>query len=464
MNQTHPLWNRVSAWVFTQNISDNNHVRVIRLFLRIILIVWREAGRAKLSIRASALTYSVILSMVPLLAMSTALLKGLGSGDQIRVATERFIEQFDPRPTYPTETASTESPEDQLPSSGHGSNMTSHLYRAIDTIFDYVDKTNFAALGVIGIAGTLVVVVTVFSNIEAAMNDIWREKKGRPIFRKVMDYLALLVLLPISINMALAGEAILASKKMMGYLEKILPIPFLINALLKLLPFMFVILSLMLMYLFFSRARVRTPAAFIGAFFASVFWFATQKMYIFLQIGVAKYNAIYGSFATVPLFLVWVYLGWTFILLGAALAYAVQNNKDYIPHDSSISSHKSLQLAFDIIRQIYIDFAAKTKTTDISLLKALPYCSTAELELTLKMLQQSDLIRIVENKKTNDIFPATDITHITPSDILDTVFNAQEHNTYGSKMSQTALQGARKALPPQLSLTDLSHGKNDGSL
>lgn len=84
----------------------------------------------------------------------------------------------------------------------------------------------------------------------------------------------------------------------------------------------------MLVYLFFSRARVTTSAAFTGALFATIFWFLTQKVYIILQVGVAKYNAIYGSFATVPLFLIWVYLGWNFVLSGAALAYGVQHRND----------------------------------------------------------------------------------------------------------------------------------------
>lgn len=453
-NQTQTYWSRLSAWVFSTT-SDAKGLRgIFQIFLRIIFIVWHEANRAKLTIRASALTYSVVLSMVPLLAMSTALLKGLGSGDQLRIATERFIEQLDPGSSYPANNVNAATPDDQLPSSGDASNMTSHLYRAIDTIFDYVDKTNFAALGIIGIAGTLIVIVMVFSNIENAMNDIWREQKGRPIFRKVMDYMALLVLLPVSINMALAGEAILASEKMMGYLEKVLPVPLPVNTLFKLLPFAFIILSLMLMYLFFSRARVSTSAAFIGAFFAGVFWFITQKIYILLQVGVANYNAIYGSFATVPLFLVWVYLGWTFILFGAALAYAVQNRKRYIPYDNSTPPCKILQLAFDIVQQLYSDFSVKRKTTVSSLLHSLPDCSAAEIEQTLGILQQAEIIRRGAGKTTSYFLPATDISNVIPGEILDAVFNVRLQDTYGSEMARMALQGARLALPERLLIDD----------
>ena len=136
------------------------------------------------------------------------------------------------------------------------------------------------------------------------------------MFRKIMDYLALLILLPISINVALAGDAILESPEIMALSLYVIPSDWAVTMLLKFLPFLFVILTLMVMYMFFPNVRVKTYAAFSGAVFAGIFWFLVQKAYIILQIGVSKYNAIYGSFATVPLFLIWVQLGWTFILLG----------------------------------------------------------------------------------------------------------------------------------------------------
>jgi len=207
--------------------------------------------------------------------------------------------------------------------------LNSHLHNAAETIFNYVEKTNFAALGAFGIAGLLIVVILVFSSVEDAMNAIWHTDRGRSLFRKIMDYLALLILLPISINLALAGEAILESPAIMGYISTFIPAPWAVQMLLKLLPFVIITLSLMMMYLFFPHVKVKTFPACCGAVFASLFWFIFQRAYVVLQIGVAKYNAIYGSFATIPLFMVWINLGWTFILLGSVLAYAIQHRNQY---------------------------------------------------------------------------------------------------------------------------------------
>ena len=436
----------IIKWAFTTTTTDTVLNRGLRSFIRILIIVCMEAARAKISIRASALTYSVILSMVPLLAMSTAVLKGLGSGDQLKVAAIRFIEQVEPRAAVQqthSETPSADPVDNQVQNT-----MTAHLYRAVDTIFNYVDKTNFAALGIFGIGATLIVVIMVFSTIEDAMNDIWREDKGRPLFRKVMDYLALLILLPISINMALAGETILASDRIMSYINTVIPFEWMTAALFKFFPFVFIIITLMLVYLFFSRARVTTSAAFTGALFASIFWFLTQKVYIFLQFGVAKYNAIYGSFATVPLFLVWVYLGWNFILSGAALAYAVQHRNNYLPFADTIVPQRQLQLAFDILHYIYADFRTRRTTTIASLADRLMGTPIDVIEATAKQLVTADLLHRSDDNGKRAYVPATASELLKSGEVLDAILGRTTTSTYGSHLANLALEGAHEALAP----------------
>ncbi|MCI5158224.1 MAG: YihY/virulence factor BrkB family protein, partial [Candidatus Electrothrix sp. AUS1_2] len=302
---------RLSRWSFGSCPDEKKLIGVLRSLLRILLIMVHEFSNTNISLRASALTFSVILSMVPLLAMSTALLKGLGNGNQMRIAAYHFIDKLDPEMTeeilsphpktpqaeMPPATPFSEFPENipddaaperpELPPS-----LNRHLHQAIDTIFDYVDNTNFAALGAFGIAGLLIVVIMVLSSIEDAMNAIWHTRRGRSLFRKIMDYLALLVLLPISVNIALAGDAIIQSPKIMDYVITVIPSVWIVKMLLKLLPFIFITLSLMMMYLFFPNVKVKTTAALCGALFGAVFWFIVQRAYVVLQIGVANYNAI----------------------------------------------------------------------------------------------------------------------------------------------------------------------------
>jgi len=452
-------------WAFNIQPDEGRIKATLRSGLRILLIMVQEFFDIKIALRASALTFSIILSMVPLLAMSTAILKGLGNENQLRTAVYRFIDQFDPglelQTPFPVasdtmltadETIRGDSTTDVLPEKLPPS-LNTHLHNAIETIFNYVENTNFAALGAFGIAGLLIVVVLVFSSVEDAMNSIWHTDRGRSLFRKIMDYLALLILLPISINLALAGEAILESPVMMGYITTIIPSTWAVQMLLKLLPFVIITLSLMMMYLFFPHIKVKTFPAFCGALFASLFWFLFQRAYIILQIGVAKYNAIYGSFATIPLFMIWIYLGLTFILLGSVLAYAIQNRNQYrIPGTQHYTPRQALQCAFDILLYVYTNFA-QGKTTSLQQLSTdCPDENPADLARTVDLLHQGGLLHKTDESEhePSGFMPSFPADKLTAARVVELVMGQDRQlNTTGERLANSAIMAAEKGVAPE---------------
>jgi membrane protein len=278
------------------------------------------------------------------------------------------------------------------------------------------------------------------------MNSIWHTKRGRSIFRKTMDYLALLILLPISINVALAGDAILASPTILAHLHTVIPSAWAVKMVLKFLPFLFVILTLMVMYMFFPNVRVKTYAAFAGAVFAGIFWFLVQKAYIILQIGVSKYNAIYGSFATVPLFLIWVQLGWTFILLGASLAYAVQNRNQYYLPGSGASPQRNLQLAFDILNTIYTNFAAKNATTFDQLILANPSDQPANIQEITEKLIKGGMVHNTDESNPAYV-PAAPSEIFEAREVVQLILGHETIPTVGGEFSQEVIRAAEAAIP-----------------
>ncbi len=459
---------RVKKWAFRINRGENRLVGVLRSWFRIFFIMLHEFSETSITLRASALTYSIVLSMVPILAMSTAVLKGLGSDNQLKIAAYRLIDQLEPEnvqervPGAPPAREKADSdalgetekivptpdlaPQGDVVRTGDGKSMTSHLRNAVDTIFAYVDRTNFAALGAFGIAGLLLAVVLVLSTVESAMNEIWHTRQGRSVFRKIMDYLALLILLPISINVALAGDAVLESPRIMSYLHTVIPSPWAVKMLFKLLPFLFVILSLMVMYQFFPNVRVKTHAALAGAIFAGFFWFVVQKGYIILQIGVARYNAIYGSFATVPLFLIWIHLGWTFILLGATLAYAVQNRHQYYLPGTQSSPQRNLQLALDILNTVYTNFAVKKSTTLDDLALANEGDHPGNIQDITNRLVAGGLLHRMENDSTSYV-PATSSENIEAREVVQLILGHENIPTLGGEFSRQVVRAAEEAIP-----------------
>ncbi|CAK8725436.1 Membrane protein [Candidatus Electrothrix aarhusensis] len=479
---------RLSRWSFSYCPEEKRIMSLFRSLLRILLIMVHEFNHTNIALRASALTFSIILSMVPLLAMSTAILKGLGNGNQMRIAAYHFIDQLDPEaeqalpslhPELPPPVDSVDSEivvsEDQPAESvksaeqeepigsievieeaieaiaeGPPPSLNRHLHQAIDTIFDYVDNTNFAALGAFGIAGLLIVVVMVLSSVEDAMNAIWHTRRGRSLFRKIMDYLALLVLLPISVNIALAGDAILQSPKIMEYITTFIPSAWVVQMLLKLLPFIFITLSLMMMYLFFPNVKVKTSAAFCGALFGAVFWFIVQRAYVVLQIGVANYNAIYGSFATVPLFLVWIQLGWMFVLLGAVLAYAIQHRNSYQLSGTESSARQDLQRTFDILITVYNNFALGRSTVLDQLVEQCQVVNEAELARPLDVLILGDLLHEIDQGGTVAFIPCRPLEQVDAARIIRLILGKEgETNSVGGHLADQIVRAAEEVFPAE---------------
>ncbi len=171
------------------------------------------------------------------------------------------------------------------------------------------------------------------------------------------------MLLPISINVAFAAGAFLKSPALALQMDRLIPFEWLQSLLLKPIPIFFISLTFYAMYIFFPNTRVKNLPAVVAALLAALIWFMVQNVYISLQLGVSNYNAIYGSFATLPLFILWMYLGWVFILTGAQLAYAFQNVKTYRLVPFSGSPSLKLGAAFDIMDHIY-DFSGMSKAGD----------------------------------------------------------------------------------------------------
>ncbi len=423
------MYNHLQRWAFTPVEKERGHHRTARATIRILLILGHVFSKVDIPMRASALTFSIILAMVPMLALSTAILKGLGSDNYLQIAAHRLLDQIEPG----------EESESKA--------LTSHLRNGLDTIFSYADKTNFTALGAFGIAGLLVVVLIMMSNIEATMNAIWHSRKNRPLGRKIMDYLALLILLPISLNLAFAGDAILHSPQIMSYINAVIPSEWAIKVIFKGLPFLFIAASLSFMYQFFPHTKVKPQAAFTGAIFATLCWFIVQQVYITLQIGVANYNVIYGSFATVPLFLIWLHLGWIFLLLGSALAFAVQNRNSYSPQIAGIhtfSPKQQLQLAYDIMTTVYNDFSHKRPTAMKNLT-----IKTNEQEVaavTKKLIKNGLLYRVGDKEQA--ITPAQPPENIEVRDILTAILGRETINSPGGDFTETVLSAANQSVRP----------------
>lgn len=456
------LMPRLTYWAAQNPPKPPTASRILRILVRILLITARGFQANELSLRAGSLTYTILLSLVPLLAMSTALIKGLGGDDHLRQMAYSYLatleENAPSAPPLLQEISPGAVPETatQVPSGkDSAAPLTSHLRAAAERIFDYVDKTDFTTLGSIGILVMLITIIMVFSTIEKAMNSVWQVKSGRSVLRMITDYLALLVLMPIAINIGFAASTLIKSPHLLNRIEPFLPAILLQGIFLVGVPILSISLTLSICYVIFPNTRVRAIPALAGAFLAGPSWFFTQNIYIGLQIGVSNYNAIYGSFATLPLFLVWLYLGWLFILTGAQIAYACQNHHSFQVSQAPPPPTEQLSAAFDILQQVFTHFEKKQPLTPGTLPQHCPQHSPFLLTTTLDRLLTAGIIHIRDGKQ--HLFPSQPESNLHNEDILHAILGGSIVHPASGSTCQIHLNVTGHALPSTFSEYTANH-------
>ncbi|MBU0676191.1 MAG: YihY/virulence factor BrkB family protein [Proteobacteria bacterium] len=456
LNSLTQTWHSFLAWI--QKAPQPGPLSIqerVKAIIRVIFIVIREFRSDDIPLRASALTFTIILSLVPLLALGTAVLKGIGAGDEFRQTAHRFIDQLD-KPEYEVTIVNPEDqtlPNQETPQQLKGSksldisappSLSFHLRQAIDRIFDYVDRTNFATIGTFGIIGLLISVLVVLGSIEMAMNAVWQVDNNRSFSRKILDYLALMILLPLTLNLALAAEAAIRSPALQNRLTDILHITWLGHQFLKIFPIVLVISSLTILYRFLPNTRVNLWPALAGGLFAGGSWFMAQTAYLRLQIGVARYNAIYGSFATLPLFLLWLYLGWLIFLTGAEMAFAIQRWRIYLWQNPLPSALARLALAFNIMGLIKEDFTAGTITTLETLANRLQISEVPINSIITSLIEANLLRRHLD--PIPGFIPANAHAVLDHGEIIDAILGKVEGDATGSLLAARAITAAKKEL------------------
>lgn len=260
-------------------------VRLVRFVIKFIRLFYHKIVESEMFLRAGALTYVTIFSVVPFLAFSTSVIKGLGGYKTLKTNIYSILSYY----LYGDE----------------------KIMDLVDKVFFYVERTNFATLGFLGAFGILWAVISVFSNIESALNAVWSIRKKRPWIRRITDYTAISILFPLSVNALMISSTVIKG----SYFTLVL----------KVIPFLLLVFSLFVMYQFIPLVGIGYVSNLIGAFFGAFMWMVVQFLYFKLQIGVSSYNAIYGSFVALPLFMMFVYFSWVSFLLGSIVSYIYEN-------------------------------------------------------------------------------------------------------------------------------------------
>ncbi|VBB47650.1 putative ribonuclease BN [uncultured Desulfatiglans sp.] len=373
--------------------------RTRALLLRLLrMVVLSADGFLKdgCQLRASALTFYSLLSIVPILAVVFGIAKGFGFEAALRSQLMQYLE----------------GQEDVLE-------------RAISFSHALIETTQGGLIAGIGLIFLFWAIIKMISNIEAAFNTIWSLPSGRSFGRKVSDYLSLMLICPLLFVIASALTVFIESqiRILAEHITLLGPVnPFIFKTL-RLLPFVVIWFLFTFLYAFLPNTRVKTVSAAVGGFLGAAFYQIFQWIYITFQINVAKYNAIYGSFAALPLFLFWLQISWILVLLGAEIAYAHQHvkNSEFGPDCRRMPIAFRKLLALAIMHTLVKHFPTHDKRWNMERIALKLETPMRCVQEVLGDLLEADLIteRVGDRKSAPTYMPARDPAILTVSYVLN---------------------------------------------
>ncbi len=350
------------------------------------------------SLRASALTLYTLLSIVPVIALLFGVAKGFGFEKKLE---QDLLEQLQEQDTF------------MLQVIGFAQNMLA--------------TTKGGLIAGIGIVVLFWTVIKVISNIEESFNSIWQIQENRPWSRKVSDYLSLMMLAPV---LLIASSSItIFVKTQIAWLVEWIRLPdFGTRVVLYLMSFspMFIMMFLFsFLFIFIPNKKITLKAGISAGILTGFLYQLVQLGYISLQIGASSYNAIYGSFAALPLFLVWLQLVWCVVLFGCEVAFYIQNfevfrHNDHFEH---LSPKLKKNIAIKVCGQVAGRFSRAEKAISADEL-------ATDLKLPLAVVQNtlSELIAVnilvelkVADTETPRYQPAKDIGHLDAESVLESL-------------------------------------------
>ncbi len=282
----------------------SRHHAVFITLLRYLYVTTRDLTQSDLPIRAASLAYTSLLSMVPLLAVSFSMLKAFGVHNKMEDVLTQALQPLGP------------SGED-----------------IAHTIISFVNNMKVGALGTVGLVTLLYTTVSVMQKIERAFNHSWRITAERTAKQRFSDYLTVIIIGPVLVFTAFGITASLMNNQVVDYLSSYELLGQILRWIARLLPYLIVIGAFTFVYVFMPNTRVQVQSAFTGAVAAGILWQAAGWAFAKFVAGSAQYTAVYATFASLFLFIIWLYVAWLILLTGADIAF-------YHQHPEYLSSRR----------------------------------------------------------------------------------------------------------------------------
>jgi membrane protein len=363
--------------------------------LRIIVLAARGFSNDKVQLRASALTFYSLLSVIPVAAIAFAIAKGFGLDQNLEeLITEKF--------------------------QAHQEVLNWLLTNARSAL----SETRGGYIAGVGMIILFWSVMSLLEHIESSFNHIWQIRSSRPWYRKFTDYLTIMLIAPVFIILS-SSITVFVSTELTDYMMKAPILSFfkpIVTFLIKFAPYFLSWLTMTILFIIMPNAKVKLGPALISGIIAGTIIQVLQWLYIDLQFGITKLSAIYGSFAAVPLFIVWLQSTWIVVLLGAELSFANQNVSRYEFESEAlnISNYQKRALVLMMMNMIIKRFLVGEKPISAEIIAGTLKIPVRLARDILQDLSSADLVSVIhENEQKERLYqPAIDVNKLTVSFVL----------------------------------------------
>jgi membrane protein len=383
---------RVENWLWRAELAEKSVVtRRLWHAGRVAFAVIRDIIDGHITLYAMSLVYTTLLSIVPFLALSFSVLKGFGVHNQL----EPILESLLVAPLGPE--------KGQV---------------IVENILSFVDNVKVGVLGSVGLALLVYTVISLVQKIEYSFNEIWCISRSRSWSQRFSNYLSVIVIGPVLIFSALGTTAAIVNTDIVKHVVEIEQLAWLFELIGRLVPFIMIIALFTFLYIFIPNTKVKIRYALAGGTVAGVIWQTAGFVFTFFAAGSGKYDAIYSGFAVGIMFLIWLYLAWLILLIGASVAYYAQHARQIsrsrvVAPSAALDEYAGLALFYRVAKH----FDEHGGSCSVTTIEADIAVGGETLKRVIRRLVRHKLL-VFSGTEEDELLPARSLDKITLSQLI----------------------------------------------
>ncbi len=393
---------RIVNFFTTLCLGSKGHYRLVCYVFYMLRALFRDLREGQLDLRAMGLVYTTLLSIVPLLALSFSILKGFGVHQKMEPILQQLLEPL-----------------------GNKGAEISHQ------IVSFVNNIDIGVLGATGLLVLLYTVISLMKKIEEAINFTWRLKKTRNLAHRFSHYFSLLLIGPILMFSAIGLWAAFLDTSAMHYVTTTYGV--VTTLLTSYLPKILIIIAFLFVYILIPNTKVKLKAALGGAVVAGLLWHAGSWGFASFVSNSSKQTAIYSAFASMMFFMIWMYLSWLFLLIGASIAYYLQHPQSvyFSAKALPLSPRLKLTLAVAIMQKTYEQASLRKAPLNARELSEQLFIHEPMINQVLKPLIEHRIVLADSSKppKYSAYIPRSELTLQDIKQVIETGIREQITNT-----------------------------------